>query len=51
MKDVKVEKEEALTHSEAQQVRHRDWTLDQEILERFLAERGLALWCKGHQAL
>jgi hypothetical protein len=49
--DVKVEWEEALTHREAQQVKHRDWTLKKAILERFFAKRGLALWCKGNQAL
>jgi hypothetical protein len=25
--------------------------LEKAILERFLAKRGLALWCKGNQAL
>jgi hypothetical protein len=49
--DVKVEWEEALTHREAQQVKHRDYTLKKEILERFSTKRGLALWCKGKQEL
>jgi hypothetical protein len=44
-------REEALTHREAQQVKHKGKTLKRAILESFLAKRGLALCCKGKRAL
>ena len=50
-KDVKVEKEEALTHRETQQVEPRGKTLKRAILESFLAKIGLALCCTGQGEL
>jgi hypothetical protein len=49
--DVKVGKEEALTHKVTQQEKNRGKTLEKAILEGFLAKRGVALCCKGKGAL
>jgi hypothetical protein len=50
-KDVKIAKEEALTHRKTQQVKHRGKTLKRAILESLLAKRGLALCFQGQGEL
>jgi hypothetical protein len=49
--DVKVGKEEALTHKVTQQEKQEAKTLKRENLESFLAKRGLALYCQRQGAL
>jgi hypothetical protein len=49
--DVKVGKEEGLTHKVIQQEKHRGKTLKKEILEGLWAKGGLALYFQGQGAL